>query len=360
MTSGQYLRGNGTNVVMSVIQAGDVPTLNQNTTGNAATATTLQTARLINGVSFNGSADITVADATKLPLAGGTMTGAISFAGSQTWPTFNQNTTGTASNVTGIVGVANGGTGLATLTANNVILGNGTSAVQTVAPGTAGNVLTSNGTTWISSAATGGSATILYKTANYTAVKGDIIYANTSGGAFTITLPATPAVGDAVTIVDYLGTFGASNVTIARNGQTIEDVASNSVLSNANTEYVYVYFNSTWKIYTKQFIRGVVSSIYLTGPTTANEGTEISLVIQGWSASATYTITVSGGTYVRNADLIRWTMPSVSTNTSHTLTITTSGQTYTHNVFVINLTTISDTSITITNFNVNSYNNGWV
>jgi hypothetical protein len=39
-TSGQYLRGNGTDVVMAAIQAADVPTLNQNTTGNAATATT--------------------------------------------------------------------------------------------------------------------------------------------------------------------------------------------------------------------------------------------------------------------------------------------------------------------------------
>ena len=35
-TSAQFLRGNGTNVVMSAIQAGDVPTLNQNTTGTAA------------------------------------------------------------------------------------------------------------------------------------------------------------------------------------------------------------------------------------------------------------------------------------------------------------------------------------
>ena len=40
VTSGQYLRGNGSDVVMSTIQAGDVPTLNQNTTGNATTATT--------------------------------------------------------------------------------------------------------------------------------------------------------------------------------------------------------------------------------------------------------------------------------------------------------------------------------
>ena len=53
--------------------------------------------------------------------------------------------------------VTAGGTGLATLTANNVMLGNGTSTPSFVAPSTSGNVLTSNGTTWTSaaSAATG-------------------------------------------------------------------------------------------------------------------------------------------------------------------------------------------------------------
>ena len=48
--------------------------------------------------------------------------------------------------------VVSGGTGATTLTANNVLLGNGTSALQVVAPGTTGNVLTSNGTTWVSQA----------------------------------------------------------------------------------------------------------------------------------------------------------------------------------------------------------------
>jgi hypothetical protein len=48
--------------------------------------------------------------------------------------------------------IASGGTGATTLTANNVILGNGTSAVQFVAPGSSGNVLTSDGTTWTSTA----------------------------------------------------------------------------------------------------------------------------------------------------------------------------------------------------------------
>lgn len=54
--------------------------------------------------------------------------------------------------VTGTLGVANGGTGATTLTLNSVVLGNGTSAVQTVAPGTSGNVLVSDGTTWVSQA----------------------------------------------------------------------------------------------------------------------------------------------------------------------------------------------------------------
>lgn len=45
----------------------------------------------------------------------------------------------------------------ANLTANNVLLGNGTGAPQVVAPGTSGNVLTSNGTTWQSTAPTGAS-----------------------------------------------------------------------------------------------------------------------------------------------------------------------------------------------------------
>ena len=52
----------------------------------------------------------------------------------------------------GILPIANGGTSLATLTANNVILGNGTSSPLFVAPSTSGNVLTSNGTTWQSTA----------------------------------------------------------------------------------------------------------------------------------------------------------------------------------------------------------------
>jgi len=58
--------------------------------------------------------------------------------------------------VNGGVTVAKGGTGLSTLTANSVVLGNGTDPVQLIAPGTSGNVLTSNGTNWTSQAAAAG------------------------------------------------------------------------------------------------------------------------------------------------------------------------------------------------------------
>ena len=60
---------------------------------------------------------------------------------------------------TGTLGVDQGGTGLNTLTANNVILGNGASNPTFVAPGDSGNVLTSNGTTWASTAPAASGAT---------------------------------------------------------------------------------------------------------------------------------------------------------------------------------------------------------
>jgi hypothetical protein len=78
----------------------------------------------------------------------------------------------------GLLPVANGGTGRSTLTANNVILGNGTTAVQLVAPGTSGNVLTSNGTTW-ASVASGGFGT--GQTWQVVSRSSGVSYTNTTG-----------------------------------------------------------------------------------------------------------------------------------------------------------------------------------
>jgi hypothetical protein len=118
-TSGQYLRSDGTNAALSAIQAADIPTLNQNTTGTAANVT--GTVAIING----GTGE-TTRQAAMDALAGAVTSGqylrgngtdvVMSAIQAGDVPTLNQNTTGTAGNVTGIVAVVNGGTGAADAT----------------------------------------------------------------------------------------------------------------------------------------------------------------------------------------------------------------------------------------------------
>lgn len=139
--------------------------------GNAATASKLATPVTINGTSFDGSANISFSTNTVNSLAfnnagtgdvsGATFNGAaaktISYntigaaptLGSTSIITLGSITTGTWNAAT--ISVAKGGTGATTLTANGLLIGNGTSAVTALAPGTNGNILSSNGTTWVSS-----------------------------------------------------------------------------------------------------------------------------------------------------------------------------------------------------------------
>ena len=109
---------NSTNVVSAVSY---IPALSIDTA-------TLATAAIATAAIAAGTATFSAATITTATINGGTITGITDLA------------------------VADGGTGLSTLTANNVILGNGASAPTFVAPGTSGNLLTSNGTTWASTA----------------------------------------------------------------------------------------------------------------------------------------------------------------------------------------------------------------
>lgn len=176
-TSGYYLRSDGTNTLLAAIVAADVPTLNQNTTGSAGSvANTLTISSPLSGTSFNGSAAATIALSTgygdtQNPFASKTANYVLAApdgtAGAPTFraivaadiPTLNQNTTGTAANVTGTVAVANGGTGLTTTPANGALdIGNGTGFTRaTLTAGTGITVTNASGAITIAAA---GGATI--------------------------------------------------------------------------------------------------------------------------------------------------------------------------------------------------------
>ena len=71
---------------------------------------------------------------------------------------------------------------------------------------------------------------------------------DTSAGAITLTLPASPALGDAYIFRDASGTFGTNALTLGRNGSTIQGSASDLVCDVAGLE-ICVWFNSTtWRI----------------------------------------------------------------------------------------------------------------
>lgn len=88
------------------------------------------------------------------------------------------------------------------------------------------------------------------KTANYTAVKGNYIAADTSAGAFTVTLPATPAANDFVVVADVASSFATNNLTVARNGSSIMGVADDFLIDIKNASIRFTYINATygWRI----------------------------------------------------------------------------------------------------------------
>ena len=112
--------------------------------------------------------------------------------------------------------------------------------------GTAGQVLTTDGTTASFGDISGGAswqAVITADPAN--AVAGNGYFCNTTGGAFTITLPTTATIGDFISIIDYAGTFDTNNLTIGRNGHNIQGSASDLTVAVERAGFTLVYVDST-------------------------------------------------------------------------------------------------------------------
>jgi hypothetical protein len=89
------------------------------------------------------------------------------------------------------------------------------------------------------------------KTASFTAVSGTGYFVNTTSGAVTVTLPATPSAGDIVYVKDYTGTFLTNACTVARNGSNIRGAASDFDLEKNNSGGVFIYVDATegWQVF---------------------------------------------------------------------------------------------------------------
>jgi len=90
----------------------------------------------------------------------------------------------------------------------------------------------------------------LTKTGNYTAVAGDKILCDTSGGAFTITLPASPSAGDEIHVLDATASFDSNNLTIGRNSKKIQGADADLTITTQNTGIGLVFYNDTygWRV----------------------------------------------------------------------------------------------------------------
>jgi hypothetical protein len=83
------------------------------------------------------------------------------------------------------------------------------------------------------------------KTASFTAVSGNGYFVNTTSGAITVTLPASPSAGDIVAVADYAGTAATNNITIGRNGSNIEGNTENGIIDNNRDSITLVYVDGT-------------------------------------------------------------------------------------------------------------------
>ena len=127
---------------------------------------------------------------------------------------------------------------------NNIISEN----ANTITIGASGDTISiPAGATLVNSGtATGfGLTTQSVQTTGFTAVKGNLYPCNTTSAAFTVTLPASPSIGDQIGLLDYAGTFDTNKLTINPNGNKIEGSTDNLLLSVEREGVTLTYIDST-------------------------------------------------------------------------------------------------------------------
>ena len=249
----------------------------------------------------------------------GTPTSGNFSTGTFTWPTFNQNTTGTASNVTGTVLVANGGTGLTSLTAGYIPYGNGTSAYSSSSGFTfVSNVLTTPVLITTSTTSTTPNLTFNASNSPFTSgasVSGSYLQAvlqNKSGTAGASTNYVLS--NDLGTDSTYYGEFGMNSSVYTGAGVPSDFFSINNgiyfsghdgdiTVGSGNGKNLYFAWGSSGQY---AHVINVSGAIGLntnlaagTGSGTTNYGTTGQVITsQGSSAAPTWTtLSIGGGTF---------------------------------------------------------------
>ena len=112
--------------------------------------------------------------------------------------------------------------------------GNANQVIKTDGSGNLDFVDMSGGTSWQA-----------IQTSGFTAAAGKGYPCNTTSAAFTVTLPASPSLGDEVTVVDYAGTADTNNITIGRNSKPIQGVAEDLTVATERAAFTLVFVDNT-------------------------------------------------------------------------------------------------------------------